>query len=291
MSLIAPKKFAFGKLNGVLKIVTKSKIWIILEENESMGKFLVVANWKMNPSTLQEAEVLFRNVQKGVAGLKDVEVIICPPYVYLPALRASAFARQRPGFDGLAFGSQNCHWEKAGAFTGEVSASMIKDAGGQYVILGHSERRHHFGETDELINKKIKAALKERLRPILAIGEKEEEREQVSRVLMEQLAADLAGVKQGQAERIIIAYEPVWAIGTGDSCQANDIMQAGILIRKILGRLYSRAFAKRAKILYGGSVTSKNSADCVKKSGLDGLLVGGASLNAGEFIKIVKSLK
>lgn len=253
-----------------------------------MSKYLVVANWKMNPSTSQEVEVLLRNVRKEIKGLKDIEVVFCPPFVWLPRLAVDFFGVRRKS--QLKLGAQNCHWEKAGAFTGEVSALMLKELGCQYVILGHSERRQYFNETDQLINKKIKLALKTRLRPILCIGEQEIEREEIQSVLESQLTNCLAGVAQGQIERIVIAYEPVWAIGTGNACGVNDAMQATILIRKILARLYNRPLSKRMKVLYGGSVTSKNAADYVKKVGMDGLLVGGASLDAGEFIKIVKTL-
>lgn len=253
-----------------------------------MSKYLVIANWKMNPSTFQEAEVLFRNILKAVRGLKDIEVVFCPPFVWLPRLAVDFFS-VRPKSQ-LKLGAQDCHWEKAGAFTGEVSAPMLKDLGCQYVILGHSERRQYFGETDQIINEKIKIALKTRLKPILCIGEKETEREELSVVLENQLISCLLGVSQGQLERLVIAYEPVWAIGTGNACGVNDAMQAAILIRKILARLYGRFLSQRIKILYGGSVNSQNSKDYVSRVAMDGLLVGGASLNAGEFIKIIKSL-
>lgn len=230
-------------------------------------KKLIIANWKCNPTNLVEAKILFNKVKKGIKGTKN-KVVICPPFVWL-----SAFAK---GFGGLAFGSQDCHYEQSGAYTGEVSPKMLKDLGCQYVIIGHSERRKYFKESDEIINKKLKAGLKTGLIPILCIGEKRGENQK--RVINNQLKTDLKGIIKKDLKKIIIAYEPIWAIGTGDFCPADRAKKARDFIKKKLDN----------KVLYGGSVNSKVARNYIEV-GFDGLLVGGASLNAKEFIKINKS--
>ena len=218
---------------------------------------IIIANWKCNPSTLAEAKKLFDKVKKTKA-------IICPPFVYISELKSA----------GL--GAQNCHYQQSGAWTGEVSPKMLKDLGVEYVIIGHSERRIHFKETDEMINKKLKAALKVGLIPVLCIGEKKGESAQ--KVIDSQLRKDLERITKKNLRKIIIAYEPVWAIGTGDFCPADKAKKTLQFIKTKLNN----------KILYGGSVNSKIAGNYTKV-GFDGLLVGGASLNAEEFIKIVKN--
>jgi len=252
-------------------------------------KPLIVANWKCNPTTLKGAKLLFGSVKKGVKNIKRAEVVICPPFVYLPVLGASAFAK---GYGGLTFGSQDCFWEKSGAFTGETSPIMLKDIGCQYVIIGHSERRRYFGETDEMINKKIKAALKAKLKPIFCIGETEEEREkgETPEILKSQIEKGLNKISKKEIKNIVIAYEPVWAIGTGKPCDIDEAQKMGLLIRKIIAKFYSRSISENLPILYGGSVDSKNAAGYVKEAQLQGLLVGGASLDPKEFIKLVKDV-
>jgi triosephosphate isomerase len=241
-------------------------------------KNLVVANWKCNTTTAKEAKALFEKVKKGARN-KNAEVVICPPFVYLPL------------FKGLTLGGQNVFWEEKGAFTGEVSPFMLKDLGIDYVIIGHSERRKYFNETDEQINKKIKRALSARLKPILCIGETKEEweRGKKSEVLERQIKEDLKAVSRDEVKNIVVAYEPVWAIGTGNNCSVDETMSSVLFIRKVVSKLYNREIAAKMRILYGGSVKSENSASYIKEAGTNGLLVGGASLNADEFIKIVKS--
>ncbi|MBU4285250.1 triose-phosphate isomerase [Patescibacteria group bacterium] len=217
-------------------------------------KPLIVANWKMNPSTIKEAKELFNKVKKTGA-------IICAPFTYLSELKS----------DNLC--AQNCYWEASGPYTGEISLDMLKDLGVAYVIIGHSERRVHFKETDEMINKKLKAALATDLRPILCIGEKKGE--DAKEVIKKQLEQDLNGISKKDLDRIIIAYEPVWAIGTGDFCEASKAKESLESIKEKLNN----------KVLYGGSVNSKISKDYIDV-GFDGLLVGGASLKVDEFIKI-----
>ena len=250
-------------------------------------KTLIVANWKMNPSTEKEAKKLFDAVRRGVRGIKNIEVVICPPFVYLSL------------FSGLKLGAQNVFYlsadrqvKKSGAFTGEVSPLMLKDLGVEYVIIGHSESRKYLNETDEVINKKIKESLLIGLKPILCVGETDEEKNSGKKleVLEVQITQALKGVMKSEAKNIVIAYEPVWAIGTGNNCSVDETMSSILLIRKIISKLYNREIADTTKIIYGGSVDSKNTNSYITQTGVNGLLVGGASLNAEEFIEIIKSL-
>jgi len=224
-------------------------------------KPLIVANWKCNPSTFKEAELLFRKVKFGIKNIKNLEIVICPPFLYFPYLLKKSLK------ETISFGAQDCFWGE-GAFTGEISPQMLKNLGVKYVILGHSERRRYLKETDEIINKKIKMALKTGLRVILCI-------EKVS-----QVKEDLKGIKNFKL--LNIAYEPVFAIGTGKPC---PILKAKKMKNKILKNL-----KKKIPILYGGSVDSKLAKDYLQKGGFQGLLVGGASLKPKEFLKIIKKL-
>ena len=246
-------------------------------------KLLIIANWKCNPTTLTEAGRLFSLVKRGIKRVKNTEVVICPPFVCLSILGTRSSGK-------LSLGSQDCFWEEKGAFTGEISPLMLKDLGCQYVILGHSERRRYFNETDEIINKKIKAVLKVKLKPILCIGEtrEEKEKEETPQVLKSQIEKGLSKITKKEIKNIAIAYEPIWAIGTGKPCDIEETQKMALLIRKIIAKLYNQKIAKNLRILYGGSVDSKNAKNYLKEAGLDGLLVGGASLNPQEFVKIVK---
>jgi len=239
-------------------------------------KTLIIANWKLNPSTQKEAKKLFELVKNGIKKAKNVEVIICPPFVYLALLK------------GLTLGAQNVFYKEKGAFTGEVSPLMLKDLGVKYVIIGHLEARKYFNETDEIINKKIKSVLLVRLKPIFCVGENE--REEKQNTLEKQITEGLKNISINQAKNIIIAYEPVFAIGTGRNCSIDETMNSILFIKKIISNLYNRELANKIKILYGGSVNSKNSGLYLREAGINGLLVGGASLDANDFIKIVKSV-
>ena len=226
-------------------------------------KPLIVANWKMNPQNLQGAKLLFDSVANGIKNLKNVEIVICPPFLYILNLKSQIL--------NLKLGAQDCFWEEKGAFTGEVSPKMLKDLGRcDYVILGHSERRKYLKETDEMINKKIKAALKSDLTPILCI-------ENIS-----QLKKGTKDLLRKEQKKLIIAYEPVFAIGTGKPCTPEKAKEMKTAIKKIIN--------KDISIIYGGSVNSQNAADYIKMAGFQGLLVGGASLNPAEFIKVVKNV-
>ena len=231
-------------------------------------KNLIVANWKMNPNSQKEAEEIFEGIKKGVKGATS-EVVICPPFVFFPLLK------------GLPLGAQDVFFEDKGVFTGEISPAMLKDLGVEYVIIGHSERRKYFGETDETVNKKIIKALAAGLKIIFCVGETAEERDagKKNEVLQKQVQQGLKDVVD--IDNISVAYEPVWAIGTGNNCSVQETKESIDFIRK---------FVKAdTRILYGGSVKSENSGAYVKEAGANGLLVGGASLNAEEFAKIVKS--
>ena len=246
------------------------------KENESMmKKILVIANWKCNPVSLVEAKQLFNLIKRGLKNIKKVEVVICPPFIYIPTFQHSNILT-------IKLGAQDCFWEKKGAYTGEISPTMLKDLGCQYVLLGHSERKR-LGETDEIINKKLKAALSAKLNPIFCLGETEKERDEgeIQNILKSQLEKGLNKISKKEIKNIVIAYEPVWAIGTGNPCHPSEA-------KKVL--LFLRKFFKKNLILYGGSVNSKNATPYIKEAKFQGLLIGGASLNAKEFIKIVKNL-
>lgn len=226
-----------------------------------MKKIFIVGNWKMNPLTLQEAKNLFDSIKRKIKNIKKVEVVVCPPFIYLKlGIKNNNF--------GVKLGSQNCSFEEKGAFTGEISAVMLKDIGCQYVIVGHSERRKYFSETDLVINKKLKAILKQGLKPILCIN-------QVS-----QIKKDIKGIPGREVKKIIVAYEPIWAIGTGRACGYLKAKSFNFLIKKNLG--------KNHPTLYGGSVNSGNALGYIKESKFQGLLIGGASLKPKEFLKIIK---
>ena len=240
---------------------------------------IIVANWKMNPQSVIEARSLFGAFKKNSS--KKAEVIVCPPFLFLPVFSKIA---------NVKLGAQNCFFENSGAYTGEISPLMLKNAGCEYVILGHSERRRHLLETDEMIGKKIKAALSAGLKVILCVGEQERagEFDLEAEIVGGQLEGGLDGVKKTQMRNVVIAYEPVWAIGTGVSDTPNQTLQAAIFIRKKIGEMFGRNIGQEQKVLYGGSVTSKNVKPFVEQDGIDGVLVGGASLNAGEFAKIIE---
>jgi len=224
-------------------------------------KSLIVANWKMNPQTLAEAKRLFDSVKNGIKGIKNTEIVICPPFIYLSNIQNLK--------SNIQLGAQDVFWEEKGAFTGEVSAKMLKDLGVSYVIIGHSERRKYQKEKDEIVNKKIKTALENGLKPILCI-------EKIS-----QIKKAVQGISKEKIKKIILAYEPIWAIGTGKACGIPEAKKVNSSIKRIF---------KRNILLYGGSVNSENARDFIAKAKFQGLLVGGASLNPKEFVKLVKSV-
>jgi len=243
---------------------------------------LVAANWKMY-KTVAEAQAFFGDFGPLVAAVDDVEIVVAPPFLAVPAA-AGAVRGTRVGIAG-----QDLYWEREGAFTGEVSAAMLRDAGATYVIIGHSERRTKFGETDEHVNKKVKAALGGGLMPIVCVGEtlEEREREQTMRVLDRQLRLGLDGLSADQVAGLAVAYEPVWAIGTGRNASSAQAQEAHAHIRTRLREQFGSEAGDACRILYGGSVKPANTKELVSQADVDGALVGGASLDPKGFFEIV----
>ncbi len=249
-------------------------------ESKNMNNKIIIANWKMNPSSQEEALRLVKGIMASSLP-KNIELIIAPPFVYLDLIKKN-FKKE------IKLAAQNVSWSERGAFTGEISGLMLKNIGCDYAIIGHSERRYKIGETDEIINLKLKAAFKAGLNPILAVGEKERS-DDIVKVFNSQIKSALNGVEISEIDRLIVAYEPVWAIGTGLSDTPDHALSSALLIRKIIGNLYTPDFATDLSVLYGGSVTAENAKDFIGQSGINGALVGGASLNIEEFLKIIKS--
>jgi triosephosphate isomerase (TIM) len=247
-----------------------------------MRKPFVAGNWKMNLDRAA-AIALTNAVAEAAEHVGDVEIAICPPFVYLD------IARQALGNSVVALGGQNLYFEPAGAFTGEVSAAMLKDVGCKYVILGHSERRHVLGETDAVVNKKVHAALATGLLPIVCVGELLAEREagKTNEVVKAQFEGSCAGLSPEQMSETVIAYEPVWAIGTGKVASPAQAEEVHLALRKIIASRYNPQVADVVRIQYGGSVKPSNAAELLSQPNIDGALVGGASLKAEDFLGIV----
>ncbi len=249
-----------------------------------MRAAVVAGNWKMYTSAA-EAEALVRSLATLVSGIQNVEVAVCPPFPYLiPVAKALQGTK-------IKVGGQNMHWEDEGAFTGEVSPKMLKDAGCHFVILGHSERRQYFGETDEKINRKIKKALSSGLAPIVCVGELLAEREagNTEKVIRTQLEGCFQTLTSADAVKLVIAYEPVWAIGTGKTATPEQAQEVHRFIRGWLSGRFGRDAAESIRIQYGGSVKPDNAKALMSQPDIDGALVGGASLKADGFASIVRS--
>ncbi len=250
-----------------------------------MRRKIVAGNWKMN-NDLNESRKLITEIIDGLSKIKAAcDVIICPPFTSLS--EASGMLINSP----IKLGAQNMYFEASGAFTGEISAAMLKSAGCNYVILGHSERRTIFGESDGLINKKLKTALSYDLLPIFCIGETLQERESdiMEEVVKRQLVEGLKGIPVAEMGKIIVAYEPVWAIGTGRTATPKQAQEVHNHIRTIVKKLYSEEIASALIIQYGGSVKPDNAADLLSQPDIDGALVGGACLKADSFIGIIQA--
>ncbi|HMQ79100.1 MAG TPA: triose-phosphate isomerase [Ignavibacteria bacterium] len=249
-------------------------------------KKLIVANWKMNKGLVQSQQFadelkLFSDKHK----LTDTEVVLCPPFTSLDAVNKKINGTQ------LKLGAQNMYFESIGAFTGEISAGMLKSCGCEYVILGHSERRQYFNETNSIINKKVLKALDEGLKPIVCLGENLQEHEDklTESVIEEQLSACLTHVSEEGVVNVTIAYEPVWAIGTGKNATPHQVESAHNFLRKKLKKMYNEEVSKNTRIIYGGSVTPENAKELFASQTVNGGLIGGASLEAEKFIKIINS--
>lgn len=250
-----------------------------------MRVLLIAGNWKMNPTTAKAASALAGEVKAGLGSATDVRVVLAPPSVFLGEVDRTLAGSP------IGLGGQNLHAEQSGAFTGEVSAPMLVDIGCTHVIIGHSERRHGMGETNEQVNAKLKTALEAKLIPIVCIGETKDERvgEKTEAVLQEQLEGSLAGLSAEQMAGVVLAYEPVWAIGTGLTATPEQAQGAHAFIRQWLSKTFDEATAGRVVVQYGGSVKPENAAELLSQPDIDGALVGGASLKAGDFLGIIKA--
>jgi len=242
---------------------------------------MVAGNWKMNTDR-EEALRLAKEIVQAVGSLYKTEIVLCPPYVWLGDVYQLVKSTR------IKLGGQNIHWEDRGAFTGEISAQMLKAAGCKYVIIGHSERRRHFGETDEQVNRKIKKAVETGLSAIVCLGETLEEREsgKTKEIIEKQFRESLAGIVD--FDKIVIAYEPVWAIGTGRNATPEQAQDVHVLLRSLLKD--TAKDAAEIRILYGGSVNSSNAGPLFAQNDIDGFLVGGASLKSTEFLAIINAV-
>ncbi|MBA5865254.1 MAG: triose-phosphate isomerase [Nitrospira sp. CR1.3] len=252
-----------------------------------MRKPLIVGNWKMN-KTSSEARVFLREFAQSHNGSSQAEVVIAPPFTALESVRTALGSSS-----WIALGAQDLHWEKQGAFTGEISGPMLRDLGCSYVIIGHSERRTLFGERDADVQKKVRAALACGLFPILCVGESLTEREagQTEVVITNQLSAALDRLTDNDLGTVTIAYEPVWAIGTGRAATTDQAVEVHHSIRTFLSKGWNTGAASAMRVLYGGSVSPQNAALLLNASGIDGALVGGACLNPDSFATIISAAK
>ena len=243
-------------------------------------KKIIAGNWKMNKTPSQAAELI--NELIPLVKESDADVVICTPAVDL------SIATELTKGTNIAVGAENMHWEESGAYTGEISADMLLDLGVKYVIIGHSERREYFAETDETVNKKVKKALEKGITPILCCGETLEQREMgiMKEFVRMQIKADMLGISAEDAKKVVIAYEPIWAIGTGKTATADQADEVCGIIRDVIAEIYDDATAEVIRIQYGGSMNAGNAVELLSKPNIDGGLIGGASLKAADFSKI-----
>ena len=252
--------------------------------NRRYRKTIIAGNWKMN-KTATETKKFAEELKTMLPKAKWCDVVVCVPYVNIPtALRAFKDMR-------VSIGAENVYYEKSGAFTGEVSADMLKDLGVKYVIIGHSERRQYFGETDIIVNKKVHAALEAGLHPIICVGESLEQREMgvTMDLIALQVKSAFAGVSAEKARKCVIAYEPIWAIGTGKTATAEQAAEVCTFIRTTVRHLYGARIARSLTIQYGGSMKASNAAELLAQPDIDGGLIGGAALKPAEFVEIINA--
>jgi len=252
-----------------------------------MRKKIVAANWKMNMTQAESARFV-ESFLRDVGDITDVDVVIIPPFTAIAKV-SEALGKAH----NIKVGAQNMFWEKNGPFTGEISAPLLRDLFVHYVVLGHSERRTLFGETDEMVNRKVRAALEGKLRPIVCVGETLEQRDNgnVEKILSTQLRGSLAGLSPKELQESVVAYEPVWAIGTGRNATPEQAQEAHMFIRHTLREMADDAVAERVRIQYGGSVKPENARELMSQPDIDGALVGGASLDPRSFVQIVKAAR
>ncbi|MCD5401776.1 triose-phosphate isomerase [candidate division NPL-UPA2 bacterium] len=248
-----------------------------------MRKPLIAGNWKMNKASSRAGE-LARVLRDKLEGESSLDIVLCPPFTALEIVYRIIKGSH------IGLGAQNLHWEKEGAYTGEVSAPMLKELGCRYVIIGHSERRQHFGESNETVNRKVKAALKFDLTPIVCVGERLEEREEgkTFSVVDSHIKEGLTGLKKQDILRIVVAYEPVWAIGTGRTATPQQANEVHSYIRGLLTDIHGEEVTSQVRIIYGGSVNPDSIFGLMAEMEIDGALVGGASLHADSFVEIVQ---
>jgi triosephosphate isomerase len=248
-----------------------------------LRKRIIAGNWKMNKS-VAESKDLAADIKRELAECRDVDVVLCPPFTSLESVGTVIENTQ------IKFGAQNMHWENDGAYTGEISANMLRSIYCHYVILGHSERRSYFGETDAIVNKKTKTALAANLIPIVCVGETLEERkaERHSEVVRTQLSGSLDGILGDDLKRVIIAYEPVWAIGTGEVATPAQAQEMHAFIRTVLAEIASADVAESVRLQYGGSMKPDNADELLSQPDIDGGLIGGAALDARTFVELIR---
>jgi len=247
---------------------------------------IIAGNWKMF-KTVQEAEALTKDLILELPDLTNMDVVLCPPFTALYKV-ADMVANT-----SIRMGAQDMHWEKEGAYTGEISVTMLRNVYCRYVIIGHSERRQHFGETNTTVNRKVLAAINASLRPIICVGETlaQREKEDFKAIVTDQVRKCLHGIPTTHADEIVVAYEPVWAIGTGRNATPAQAQEVHALIRSVLGSLFGVKRANKVRIQYGGSVRPDNATDLLGQPDIDGALVGSASLDARSFTTIIKAVK
>ena len=251
--------------------------------DKNLRKPFIAGNWKMNKTPSETVSLI--NELIPLINEKSCDIALCVPFVDIPnAIKLTENTN-------IKIGAQNCHFEKSGAFTGEISASMLKDLGVEYVIIGHSERRTYFAETDETVNKKVVAAINVGLKVILCIGESLEQKEQniTFEVISKEIKIALKGVEKSNLEKITIAYEPIWAIGTGKTATATEANEVCKFIRSLIEKLYDKDAASKIVIQYGGSMNAKNARELLQQPNIDGGLIGGATLKPVDFSKIIKA--
>jgi len=248
-----------------------------------MRRPIIAGNWKMNNTSAESVE-LVSQLREMISDVKEVEVVVAPPYTALGSV--AAIIKD----SNIFLSAQNIFWEEKGAFTGEISPSMLKDIGCQYAIVGHSERRQYFGETNDTVNKRLEAAIKVSLTPIMCIGETLEEREagKTLTVIEQQMREGLNGLSSDEMGKVVVAYEPVWAIGTGKTATPDQAQEVHQFIRKVMAQIFGEEVAEEIRILYGGSVKLDNVDQLMSQNDIDGALVGGASLKADSFAGIIK---
>jgi triosephosphate isomerase (TIM) len=249
-------------------------------------KYIVQSNWKMY-KTHSEAIEWIETLGKASVGIAaSIELIVCVPFIHLRAVSSAA-----QGFDKISIGTQNVHWKEAGAFTGETSAPMIADAGGRYCVVGHSERRNYFGESDELVNRKTRILLQHGIGPIVCIGESSQQREKGLTLdqVEQQVITCFAGLSPAEMQQTVVLYEPIWSIGTGNNATPEQAQEAHHFIREMLARVFSKETAETTRIIYGGSVKINNVTELIQGDDIDGVGAGSGSLNVNEFLKIVES--